>query len=156
MSSFGSRSAAVSWRPWHWLVSLSLAFVVIAPGCGTGGGPPPPGGQLQVETVAKWYQLYRASNGNKTPPNEQAFVAFITSKLKERGDTVPDLEGLLKSPRDGQKYVINYGKPTSPKAEKNVAVYESEGYNGKKWLAFESAWSQEVDDTELQRLLAGK
>ena len=60
------------------------------------------------------------------------------------------------STKKEEKYVIQYGEPTSNNPERNVAVREKEGYGDKKLIAFESAWSQEVDDAELQSLLAGK
>ena len=137
-----------------WLVLQFVIVSVVAPGCGLGGGAPPPEGQLAIENLAKWYQLYRADNAGKPPADEDTFIAFIESKLKARGDTV-DRDQLLTSPRDGQKYIVQYGKPTSANMERNVAVYEKEGYGGKKLVAFESAWSQEVDDAELQSFLAG-
>ena len=59
----------------------------------------------------------------------------------------------MTSPRDNQKYVVNYGKKITKDMEKNVAVYEQEGYKGKKLISFESAWSKEVDEDELQSLL---
>ena len=133
---------------------LMLAALSVAPGCSS-KGPPPPDGQLAIEDVAKWYQTYREFNGRKAPANEQAFVAFIEGKLKERG-AVPDIQALLTSPRDGQKYVVLYGKPAPKNPERAVAVHEKEGYDGKKLVAFELGYSQEVDDAELQKFLAMK
>ena len=109
--------------------------------------------QLHIETVASWYQAYRSKNG-KPPPNEDAFVKFIEAQQKERGETV-DIQKLFTSPRDGQKYVINY-KPNSTNMDRNVVVYESQGAGGTKWLAFENKWSEEVDDAKLQEYLARK
>lgn len=127
-------------------------FVVTAVvGC-NGGGPAPPADQLQIEAVAAWYQSYRAAHDGKAPPNEQAFTAFIERKQQETGQTV-DVQELLTSPRDGQKYLVNY-KPNSNSLHRNVAVYEREGHQGTKWLAFENKWSEEVDDTKLQEYLA--
>jgi hypothetical protein len=51
--------------------------------------------------------------------------------------------------------VINY-KPNSTHVERNVAVYEAEGAGGTKWVAFESKWSEEVDEAKLQEHLARK
>jgi hypothetical protein len=131
-------------------VSLLLAAVV---GCSSQGSPPPEG-QLQIEKVAGWYQFYRSRHGGKTAPNEEALTSFIADELKQRGETVPS--DLFISPRDKQKYVVSYGKPISTNPERNVAAYEKEGYGGKKLVAFESKWSKEVDDAELQSLLSGK
>jgi hypothetical protein len=143
--------SAVRW----WVVLQFVALLITAPGCDFGGGAPPPDGQLAIERVAKWYQYYRAENRGKPPPDEDAFIAFIEAKLQARGDTV-DPDQLLTSPRDGQRYVVQYGTQNSTNMERNVAVYEKEGYRGKKLVAFESVWNKEVDDAELQSILAGK
>jgi len=140
----------------RWRVALLfMAVLITAPGCDLGGGAPPPEGQVAIERAAKWYQKYRADHRGKAPPDEKTFVAFIQAKLKSRGETVTPDE-LLTSPRDGQRYVIQYGEPNSSNIERNVAVYEKEGYGGKKLVAFEAAWAKEVDDAELQSLLTRK
>ncbi len=155
MNGFGTRYLLVAPAVRFLLVFLIGVLISAHVGCGVGGGgAPPPGGQLKIENVAKWYQTYKAFNNGKSPSNEQAFLAFIAAKIKERGEALPD--DLLVSPVDGKKYVVNYGKQTSPSMDKNVVVYESEGYNGKKWVGFENAYGREVDDNELKALLAGK
>ena len=131
-----------------------VALSTVASGCGEPGGPPPPEGQLHIENVAKWYSKYRADHRGKPPKDEATFIAFVSGMLKERNDTV-DPDQLLTSPRDGQRYVVTYGKPTSNDMEKNVAVYEKEGYRGNRLVAYESGWSEEVDEATLQSLLAG-
>ena len=52
-----------------WLVLQFVIVLVVAPGCGLGGAAPPPDGQLAIENLAKWYQLYRADNTGATPAN---------------------------------------------------------------------------------------
>lgn len=131
-----------------------VAVLGAASGCEP-GGPPPPEGQIAIETVAKWYQLYRAEHRGRPPANEEAFLGFIQARLDERGQKL-DREALLTSPRDGEKFVVQYGRPISNNPDRNVAVYEQEGYRGKKLVAFETAWAKEVDDAELQSLLAGE
>jgi hypothetical protein len=133
-----------------------MAVLFGASGCELGGGAPPPEGILAIERVAKWYQLYRTKHRGKAPKDEDAFIAFIEKDLAARGSEMLDREEFLTSPRDGQKYIIQYGKANSKNIERNVAVYEQEGYRDKKLLAFEAAWSREVDDAELQSLLAEK
>jgi hypothetical protein len=150
----GKHASTVSAVRW-WVVLQFMAMLITASGCDLGGGAPPPEGQMAIERVAKWYQLYRADHRGKAPPDEGAFIAFIKTKLQSRGDTV-DPDQLLTSPRDGQRYVVQYGEPNSTNIERNVAVYEKEGYGGKKLVAFEAVWTKEVDDAELQSLLARK
>jgi hypothetical protein len=128
-----------------------LVWAVI--GCNAGGADIP-ASQLHIETVADWYQSYRAAHDGKAPANEKAFIEYIQRKLKETGQSI-DVHDLLTSPRDGQRYVVNY-KPNSSSLHKNVAVYEREGLRGTRWLAFENKWSEEVDDQKLQEYLARK
>ena len=116
--------------------------------------PPPPNAQLEIENVAKWYSLFRAEHRGKAPKSEEEFIEFVSKELSQRasGDEF-DADVFLTSPRDNLKYVVNYGKKVIKDQEKNVAVYEQEGYKGKKLIAFESAWSKEVEEDELQDLL---
>jgi hypothetical protein len=130
---------------------LPLVLVPAVIGC-NGGGSDLPESQVHIETVAGWYQSYRAAHDGKAPPNENAFAEFIERELKETGQSI-DVDELLTSPRDGQKYVINH-KPNSNSLHKNVAVYERNGSHGTKWMAFENKWSEEVDDKKLHEYLA--
>ncbi len=85
-------ASAVRW----WVVLQFAVLLITATGCNLGGGAPPPEGQLAIENVARWYQLFRADNRGKAPPNEEVFIAFIKAKLQMRGATVdPELQSLL-------------------------------------------------------------
>ena len=126
----------------------------MAPGCGT-TGPPPTDGRLAIENIAKWRQLYLANHGRTPPADEAAFVNFIEKKMNERGERF-DRDTFLVSPRDGQKYVIQYGSESVNLGENSVTVFEKEGYGGKVLVAFESARSSEVDAAELPSLLAAE
>jgi hypothetical protein len=153
-SHFGmARTVRVS----YCVVILFLLASMALPGCSS-KGPPPPDAQIQVEMLAGWYEDYKVKHGNKPPPSEDALVKYIETVQKERQitQTAEDTNKLLTSPRDGQKYVVLYGKTVNPNRERNVVLYEAEGYDGKKWVGFESKWSQEVDEAELQKLLTGK
>ena len=137
-------------------IALQLIILFGLTGCDLmGNNAPPPDNQLHIERIAKWYQLYRADNRGRAPKDEDQFMKYIEKQLQGRGETL-DREEFLTSPRDGQKYIVNYGKPTTRNLEKNVAVREQEGYKGKKWVAFEAAWAMEVDEAKLQSLLAGE
>ena len=75
--------------------------------------------------------------------------------MKERGEPF-DRDAFLVSPRDGKKYVVQYGKESANLGENSIAVHEQEGYDGKVLVALVSARSREVDATELPSLLAAK
>lgn len=143
--------ANVGRRPIHgWLICIAvLMFTMI----GCGAPAPPSDGLLQIENVSKWYSLYRAEHKGKPPKDEEAFVGFIKARLSERGDTT-DPRTILASPRDGKQYVIQYGEPTSPNVEKNLAVREAEGFDGKKLVAFEGGYAEELDEAAIQKALA--
>ena len=135
------------------LVLSLFSLLALLAGCEP---PPPPDAQLDIENIAKWYQLFRAQNRNKAPKNQEEFMAFINKRLESRSQTVT-AEELLTSPRDGEIVVIKYGKDADNKGiDKNIACYEKTGYNGKKLVGFESAYARELEDAELQRLLSEK
>jgi hypothetical protein len=139
----------------RWPAPLILVAVLAMTGCGRGNNDPPSVEALQaIENVAKWYQLYRSDNGGKQPADESAFLAFINSKLTERGQETVDRKELLTSPRDGEPYVIRYGKVSSRDQENNLVAYEKIGANGTKLIVSELARSREVDESELQSLLS--
>lgn len=135
-----------------WFVFVTI-FMCTMIGCG--GPEPPSDGLLQIENVSKWYSLYRAEHKGKPPKDEDAFVGFIKSRLSERGDTT-DPRTILTSPRDEKPYVIQYGEPTSSHAEKNLAVREAEGYDGKKLVAFEAGYAEEMDEAAIQAALSSE
>jgi hypothetical protein len=110
---------------------------------------------LAIENVAKWRQLYQANHNRNPPPNEAAFLDFVEKKLKERGEPI-DRNTFLVSPRDGQNYVVRYGKESANLSQNSVVVHEKEGHGGKVLVAFESARSLEVEASELPSLLSQK
>jgi hypothetical protein len=149
---FRARSAVAGGL--NFLAASSLVVLLLAAaGCSEGGTTPPSAQDQQtIRNVANWYGKFRQNNGGKTPANEAEFLAFIE---KDMGKPV-DRALLLTSPRDGQEYVVLYGKPISTNPEKNPVVHEKVGSGGKKLVAFEFGSFREVDDAELQTMLAGK
>jgi hypothetical protein len=134
---------------------LTLPMLLAVPmvmGCGSSSAPVMEG-RVAIENVAKWRQLYTAEHGGKPPADEQTFLAFIEKKLTERGEAFNPNE-LLTSPRDGQRFVVQYGDQSPKLGENRVTVHEQQGYDGKVLVAFESGRSQEVDSAELPNLLA--
>jgi hypothetical protein len=136
-----------------WLLPALVALSVTS-GCGP-SAPPPPEGRLAIENVAKWRQLYQANHNRNPPPDEAAFLNFVEKKLKERGEPF-DRNAFLVSPRDGQKYVVRYGKESANLSQSAVSVHEKEGHDGKLLVAFESGRSLEVEASELPSLLSQK
>jgi hypothetical protein len=75
--------------------------------------------------------------------------------MKERGQPF-DAAAFLVSPRDGQKYVVKYGKELANLGSDSVVVHEKEGYDGKVLVGFQIGRSAEVDAAELPALTAAK
>jgi hypothetical protein len=132
-------------------VSLLLALTAVS-GCSSSSAPAMEG-RVAIENVAKWRQLYSAEHGGQPPADEPAFLTFIEQKLKERGEPFNQDE-LLTSPRDGQRFVVQYGEQSAKLGENRVTVHEKTGYDGRVLVGFESGRSQEVDAAELPALLA--
>lgn len=138
-------SAGVIFR----LTVVLLAFVFS--GCGQ---PKPPAGEVEINKLATWFQYYRTEHRGKAPKNEEELVAFI-EKEYEVAPNPPDMDQLLTSPRDGQRYIVMYGAKQKSKVdlEKNLACYEAEGVDGKRLVAYESAWTDELDQAALDAIL---
>jgi hypothetical protein len=149
----GSCSASNRVAMFSRLFPLVLISVSLQLGCGKTA--PPAVDKLAIEDVASWHQLYVASHGRKLPPDEAAFVDFVATTLKERGQEF-DPATFLVSPRDGQKYVIQYGKELANLGSNRVVVHEKEGYGGKVLVGYQMGGSAEVDAAELPALTATK
>ncbi len=142
------------------LVGITLAISAMTAamtGCGEGSDSPPSVEALMsIENVGKWYQLFRSDHRGKPPADEESFLAFINAELAERGGQPVTAEALLTSPRDGELYVVEYGKINSNNQELNVVAHERTGVNDTKLLVTELARSSLVDEAELQARLSGK
>ena len=157
MGEYSCRLQSVAGAAPGWLVLPCMVMLLLLAGCSDGGVGPPSEGILAIEDVALFYQQYRSKNGGKVPPNEEAFLTFVEGEKTKLGETL-DPEEFLTSPRDKQKFVIVYGKLLTVNDE-NVAAYEKEGYGGKKLIGVESGAfvrGREIDDAQLQKLIAGQ
>ncbi len=139
------------------LMALALIVLTVTAGCGgSRSGRPSGEALLAIENVAKWYQLCESANNGNPPANEEDFLAFVNSKLAERGQEPIDRDKLLTSPRDGEPYVILYGEAASKKQGVRLVAYEKSGVAGMKLAVSDLARSRLVEESELQSLLSGK
>jgi hypothetical protein len=114
------------------LIGLALA------GCGRNAAPSGDDAlaRRQMSVIAMLYGEYLQAHNNFPPKDEAAFRGF----LNENGGSllklynVPDLDKLLTSPRDGQKFVVVYGKRIAPKDSPGTpwAAHEQTGVDGKR------------------------
>lgn len=127
-------------------LSKRLIGIVVLAGAaalGCGGGVSPTGGDADFQTrrsmsvLASFYAEYISANG--APPKDEAvFRTFLTesSKRIERME-LGGVDGLLKSPRDGQPLVVVYGKRIAPAGAPNSpwVAHEQTGVDGKMMAA---------------------
>jgi hypothetical protein len=124
-----------------WQAATLMASAALVLGCG--GGVSPTGGDADFQTrrsmsaLASFYGDYMSAYG-APPADEAAFRTFLQERSKgiERMD-IGGVDGLLKSPRDGQPLVVLYGKRKAPADSPNTpwAAYEQTGVDGKHMAA---------------------
>ena len=128
-----------------WLAALNL-------GCGGGVAPPESEAKEGITKLLRLYQVYVEKN-QKGPPNEQALRDF-GKKLspKERDEYLigEDLESIFTSPRDKQKYVIQYNLKLDPGGPTRPVAWEAVGQNGKRLVALSVGYVEEYDDETFQ------
>ena len=67
---------------------------------------------------------------------------------KERDDYLigDDLDNIFTSPRDNQKYVIQYDLKLDPGGQTRAVAWEANGQGGKRFVALTMGYVQECDD----------
>ncbi len=94
------------------------------------------------------------SQTGKPPANEAQFKKFIA----DRGETmmknsgVATVDELFISERDGQPYVIVYGKP-KPGTARDLVAYEQKGVDGVRRVGYSLGLISDVDDARFQELV---
>jgi hypothetical protein len=128
-------------------------------GCGgvsrTGGGDDFQA-RRSISELASFYGDYMSEHAGAPPADEAAFRAFLQQRSAgiERMD-VGGVDGLLTSPRDGQPFVVIYGKRIAPADSPNTpwAVYEQTGVDGKRLAAQVRGEIVELTDAEISSKL---
>jgi hypothetical protein len=137
------------------------ALVVVAlpllGGCGGGKeySAPLPEENVQLRQLAVFFGQYQSRNKGQMPRNEQELKSFIQST------GVTDVDSVLVSKRDGQPFVVRYGKaggvggPPQPgkSPSEPVVAYEKTGVDGKRMVAFSTGRVELVDETRFQELV---
>jgi hypothetical protein len=140
-------------RPRGWLAVGCFALMLCAwmSGCGAHGASAPQADAK--DRLSKLFNLYRAyaEKNQKPPANEEALRGF-GQKLTptERADRLigDDLEGIFTSPRDGQKFVVQYGMKPDPGRSRALA-WEVTGQNGMRCVALTMGYVVEYDEQTL-------
>jgi hypothetical protein len=137
---------------------LVLGIVLLAGllGCSSSHDPSKatsdPLAKVRLTRLVKFYQMYTALK-NKPPANEEAFVEYLRTLPQDEkvaagvGDNV---ESLLVSPRDGQKYHIEYGTVARPTGQNRALAWEEVGKDGNRYVALTMGYVQSYDEETFQ------
>jgi hypothetical protein len=142
--------------------ALALVFLTLGALC-AGCGQKKSGPVAQEQTNLAWlghmYGMYISQNKSEAPKTIEDLRKFVEKR------TNPDVLARLKvanvgelfvSPRDGKPFVlVSYAKlpPMAVGQPPPVVLYEADGQNGQRAVAFLGGNTQTMDETELQHLL---
>jgi hypothetical protein len=136
-----------------------LLLVIFCLGCGGGQKP----GQVPIRGLSVCYGQYQARNRGQAPPSEKDFKEFIQKQMTREflegfGASPEDLDKLFISPRDKEPYQVRYKallRPPGPDGKGEIVIWEKEGVNGKRMVAYSTTKSDEIDDATFKELMPG-
>jgi hypothetical protein len=106
-----------------------------------------------LKPISIIYGQFQTTNQNRPPANEAEFKKYVKtageSILKQFGT---DPERVFISERDGQPYVVFYGKNVPPSG---IVAHEQEGVGGQRVVAYPFGSVGLVDETRFQELVPG-
>jgi hypothetical protein len=107
-----------------------------------------PEAKVRLTKVLSLYKLY-VDKHKKGPPNEQA-LRELGQKLspQERDEYLigDDLDSIFISPRDNQKYVIQYNLRLDPGGQTRAVAWEATAQDGMRFVALSMGYVEEYDD----------
>jgi len=111
---------------------------------GCGGQPATAPTVISLRKLASYYGMFTSSHKGTAPANEGELRAFIKEKAADA-----DLDGLFRSARDGQPYVVTYFGATKV-LPSTVIAYEKEGQAGRRFVAYSTTDVRELDEPEFK------
>lgn len=122
------------------VLALTLVFFAVG-GCSK---PPKPADPVATNLylIAQAYDLHIADRHR--PPQDEADLAKTLKTIDETRDP----SEVLRSPRDGQPYVIVYGAPLDSSALDVVLAHEKDGAEGKRYVLTQAGYVKVLSDAE--------
>lgn len=141
--------------PWPRIVTVRAGVVlaVFLVGCGRPAGKPEPDAKVRITKVLRLYQAFVEKN-KKGPPDEPALLEFgrkLSTQQRDEYMIGEDLDTILTSPRDNQKYVIQYGVKLDPGGTTRAIAWEATGKDGKRWVALSRGYVEEYNEETFQQ-----
>jgi len=108
--------------------------------------------------LLRLYALASNEAQGRPPKSEEAFKQYIAGMdagVRDRllaGAGVSSTDELFISERDGQPYVIIYGKPAR-KMDSGVVAYEQQGVNGLRYVGRRVGAGEEVDEQQFNTMV---
>ena len=133
------------------VAAISLVLATVA-GCGKPEASAKSGGP-RMGTLVSMHNRMETTTG-RLPPNEEAFKKFITENgapMLERVG-VTSVDELFISERDGQPFVVTYGKYPTGMTEKIVA-YEKNGSDGQRLVGYSIGAVELVDEARFREMV---
>ena len=139
--------------------AVAIAFSAVAVTCASSGCSKSAEKEVltaensNLKPLSILYGQFQTTNQNRAPANEAEFKKFLSttgqSLLKQFGT---DPEKVFISDRDGQPYVVFYGKQVPASG---VIAYESEGVGGGRIVAYPFGSVGLVDESRFHQLVPG-
>jgi hypothetical protein len=145
------------------MTALLLAWCMTAGGCNRRQDPAAVVAAMNdsnIRRVANLYTAFQLRNGGRGPKNEAEFKQFIQQKMSKQKLAMMqvdpnDVEGLFRSERDGKPFTVRYGVSGGLTSTAPV-VFEQEGRDGMRQVAFTNGPVEDVNDARYGELLQGK
>lgn len=138
----------------HRLLLGLLVLSLLSLGCGSGGkAPPEPEVKVRLTKLLRLYQVYVERN-KKGPPNEKALRDFgqkLSAQERDEYLIGEDLESIFTSPRDNQKYVIQFNLKLDPGGETRAVAWEATSKDKMRFVALSVGHVEEYDDETFQQ-----
>ena len=141
---------------------ILLACVVCCSLLGCGGGFDSQGALQKInatnaQRLSNLYWQYQNEHMGAGPKDEAEFRTYISNmnpRILTRVDIDPNsLDQLFTSERDSQPFTIRYAVKAGSPNDSQPIVFEQEGVDGSRVVAFTGSKVKEVDEAEYQQLL---
>ena len=130
------------------LIALALLSSLLAVGCGP---PTEPESEVKQRTglsaLAIAYGQCTAQSRGLPPRSEKALRSYIEKQGPQflASLKVDNIDDMFVSPRDGQPYVVIYGKRS------DVVAYEAVGADGTRWIAHNLGGAEQLDEAAFKQ-----